>query len=81
MENNNQEVNNYINQILIGGRRKKKLRNKTNRDLSDNNSENSKNERFNCEPENKFSEICSSNSKGYYNSKSSCMNYYQINLY
>jgi hypothetical protein len=61
-ENTNQEVNNYINYILVGGRRKKKSK------------KNFSNERFNCEPENKFSEICSSNSKGYYNSKTSCIN-------
>ena len=75
-ENTNGEVNNYINHILVGGRRKNKLRNKSKRDLSNNNSENSEkaDDRFNCDPENKFSEICSSNSKGYYNSKSSCMN-------
>jgi hypothetical protein len=66
-ENINQEVNNYINHILVGGRRK----NRSKRKFSN---ENSKSERFNCEPENKFSEICSSNSKGYYNSKTSCMN-------
>jgi hypothetical protein len=69
-ENKNTEVNNYINDILVGGRRKNKNKSKNN---SYNNSKNS-NERFNCEPENKFSEICSSNSKGYYNSKSGCMN-------
>jgi len=66
-ENTNQEVNNYINHILTGGRRK----NRSKRKFSN---ENSKSERFNCEPENKFSEICSSNSKGYYKSKTSCMN-------
>jgi len=68
LENTNQEVNNYINNILIGGKRKNRKNNFSN------NSSNEKTERFNCEPENKFSEICSSNSKGYYNSKSSCMN-------
>jgi hypothetical protein len=67
-ENINQETNNYINHILIGGKAKK-IKNKSNI-----NSEYIKNDRFNCEPENKFSEICSSNSKGYYNSKTSCMN-------
>jgi len=61
LENKNPEINNYIDNILIGGR-KKKLK----KELS--------NERFDCDPENKFSEICSSNSKGYYKSKSSCMN-------
>jgi hypothetical protein len=71
-KNINPEVNNYINHILIGGRRKRRNRSKS-QNSSTNNSKNS-NERFNCEPENKFSEICSSNSKGYYNSKSSCMN-------
>jgi len=71
-ENINPEINNYINHILIGGRGRGR-KNKLNKNLS-NNSENIQNERFNCEPENKFSEICSSNSKGYYNSKSSCMN-------
>ena len=40
-ENTNLEVNNYINHILVGGRRKNKLRNKSKRDLSNNNSENS----------------------------------------
>jgi len=71
-ENINPEVNNYINHILVGGRRKNKKRKKS-KNGSNYNSKNS-NERFNCDPENKFSEICSSNSKGYYNSKSSCMN-------
>lgn len=69
LENKNAEVNNYINNILVGGKRKRKIKNKSKSELSDDNSE-----RFNCDPENKFSEICSSNSKGYYNSKSSCMN-------
>ena len=68
-ENTNVEVNNYINNILVGGKRKKKIKNKSKSDLSYDNPE-----RFNCDPENKFSEICSSNSKGYYNSKESCMN-------
>ena len=69
LENKNAEVNNYINNILVGGKRKRKIKNKSKSELSDDNSE-----RFNCDPENKFSEICSSNSKGYYNSKASCMN-------
>ena len=73
LENTNQEVNNYINDILVGGRRKRKNRNKS-KNSSNNLSFGTNSERFNCEPENKFSEICSSNSKGYYNSKSSCMN-------
>ncbi len=73
LENTNQEVNNYINDILVGGRRKRKNRNKS-KNSSNNLSVGTNSERFNCEPENKFSEICSSNSKGYYNSKSSCMN-------
>ena len=76
LENKNAEVNNYINNILVGGKRKRKIRNKSKNNFSNENSKNSENsdERFNCDPENKFSEICSSNSKGYYNSKSSCMN-------
>ena len=73
-ENVNSEINNYINHILIGGRGKRKKRNRSKSRNGTNNLENSSNERFNCEPENKFLEICSSNSKGYYNSKSSCMN-------
>jgi hypothetical protein len=73
-ENNNQEINNYIEHILVGGKGKKKKVNKFKNNLSNNNSEYVRSERFNCEPENKFSEICSSNIKGYYNSKSSCMN-------
>ena len=72
-ENTNAEVDNYINNILVGGKRKRKIRNKSKSDILDDNSKNSE-ERFNCDPENKFSEICSSNSKGYYNSKTSCMN-------
>ena len=66
-ENKNAEVNNYINNILIGGKRK-------NNNSKNNSKNNLSSERFNCEPENKFSEICSSNSKGYYNSKASCVN-------
>jgi hypothetical protein len=73
LENTNQEVNNYINHILVGGRKRKKNINKS-KSGSNNLSDGTNSERFNCEPENKFSEICSSNSKGYYNSKSSCMN-------
>jgi len=72
-ENTNAEVNNYINHILVGGRRKNRNKSKNKSKNDSTNFENS-NERFNCDPENKFSEICSSNSKGYYNSKSSCMN-------